>query len=42
MPGGILTIIDIHFYKPAPVYFNIVWVNPKQIKVEGDLFYKQE
>jgi hypothetical protein len=40
--GGILTIINIHFYKPAPVYFNIVWVNAKQIKVEGDLFYKQE
>jgi len=40
--GGILTIINIHFYKPAPVYFNIVWVNSKQIKVEGDLFYKQD
>jgi hypothetical protein len=39
--GGILTIINIHFYKPAPVYYNIVWVNSKQIKVDGDLFYKQ-
>ncbi len=40
--GGILTIMNIHFYKPAPVYYNIIWVNAKQIKVEGDLFYKQE
>jgi len=40
--GGILTIMNIHFYQPAPVYYNIVWVNAKQIKVEGDLFYKQD
>jgi hypothetical protein len=40
--GGILTIMNIHFYQPAPVYYNIVWVNSKQIKVEGDVFYKQD
>ena len=39
--GGILTIMNVHFYKPAPVYYNVVWVNSKTIKVFGDVFYKQ-
>jgi len=39
--GGILTIINVHAYKPAPVYFNVIWVDAKHIKVEGDLFSKQ-
>jgi len=39
--GGILTIINVHFYKPAPVRYNIVWVNSRTIKVFGDVFYKQ-
>lgn len=39
--GGILTIMNVHFYKPAPVYYNVVWVNSTTIKVFGDTFYKQ-
>lgn len=39
--GGILTIMNVHFYQPAPVYYSIVWVNSKTIKVTGDTFYKQ-
>ena len=39
--GGILTIMNIHFYKPAPVRYSIVWVDSKTIKVFGDVFYKQ-
>jgi hypothetical protein len=39
--GGILTIMNIHAYKTAPVYYSVVWVNAKTIKVNGDTFYKQ-
>jgi hypothetical protein len=40
--GGILTIMNIHqLVHPAPIYYNVVWVNAKQITVYGDVFYKQ-
>jgi hypothetical protein len=39
--GGILTIINVHFYQPAPVRYSIVWVNAKTIKLDGDVMYKQ-
>ena len=39
--GGILTIISSQTYRPAPVYFNVVWVNQSTITVEGDVFYRR-
>jgi hypothetical protein len=39
--GGILTIMSSQTYRPAPVYFNVVWVNQSTITVEGDVFYRQ-
>ena len=37
--GGILTIMSTMTYRPAPVYFNVVWINKSQISVQGDIFY---
>lgn len=39
--GGILTIMSSQTYRPAPVYFNVVWVNRSTISVEGDTFYRR-
>lgn len=39
--GGILTIISSQTRRPAPVYFNVLWVNQSTITVEGDVFYRQ-
>ena len=39
--GGILTIINVNAYQPAPVYFNIVWIDASTISVEGDTFHRQ-
>jgi hypothetical protein len=39
--GGILTIMSSQVYRPAPVYFNVVWVNQSTITVQGDVFYRQ-
>lgn len=39
--GGILTIMSSQTRKPAPVYFNVVWVNQSTISVEGDVFYRR-
>ena len=34
--------MNIHqLVHPAPIYYNVVWVNAKQITVYGDVFYKQ-
>lgn len=38
-PGGILTIMSTLTYKPAPVYFNVVWIDQKTINVSGDVFH---
>ncbi|HEY3800773.1 MAG TPA: hypothetical protein VGL58_20660 [Caulobacteraceae bacterium] len=38
--GGILTIMSSQLYKPAPVYFNVIWVNQNCITVDGDVFYR--
>ncbi len=40
--GGILTIMSTMTYRPAPVYFNVVWINKSQISVEGDIFYRRQ
>jgi hypothetical protein len=41
--GGILTIMNVHqLVRPAPIYYNVVWINSKQITVYGDVFYKQD
>jgi hypothetical protein len=39
--GGILTIISQQLYRPAPVYFNVVWVNQSTISIQGDVFYRR-
>lgn len=39
--GAILTIMNVRAYQTAPVYFSIVWVNAKTIKVNGEPFNKQ-
>jgi hypothetical protein len=39
--GGILTIMSSQTRKPAPVYFNVVWVNQSAITVQGDVFYRR-
>jgi hypothetical protein len=39
--GGILTVISSQLYQPAPVYFNVIWVNQNTIKVQGDVFYRK-
>ena len=39
--GGILTVMSSQTYRPAPVYFNVVWVNQSTITVEGDVFYRR-
>jgi hypothetical protein len=40
--GGILTVMSTLTYKPAPVYFNIVWIDQKTINVYGDIFHRVE
>jgi hypothetical protein len=40
--GGILTIINVNQYQPAPVYYNVIWVDEQTITVEGDVFHRQQ
>jgi hypothetical protein len=40
--GGILTIINVNAYQPAPVYFNINWIDGATISVFGDTFHRQQ
>ena len=40
--GGILTIMNVHNFRPAPIRYSVVWVNSRTIKVFGDVFYKQD
>jgi hypothetical protein len=39
--GGILTIMNTNQYQPAPVYFNIVWVDQNTIRVYGDVMHRR-
>jgi hypothetical protein len=39
--GGILTIMNVYNYKPAPIRYTIVWVNQNTITVWGDVFHKR-
>jgi hypothetical protein len=39
--GGILTVISQELRTPAPVYFNVVWVNQTTITVNGDVLTKR-
>ena len=39
--GGILTIISGQLYKPAPIYFNVVWINQTTISVDDDIFTRR-
>lgn len=38
--GGILTVMSQQTYRPAPIYFNVVWINAT-ISVQGDVFHKR-
>jgi hypothetical protein len=40
--GGILTIMSSQTYKPAPIYYNVVWVNQTTITVDGDVFTRRQ
>jgi hypothetical protein len=40
--GGILTIMSNQLYRPAPVYFNVIWVNQQTITVNGDTFSRRQ
>ena len=41
--GGILTVINvINQYQPAPIYFNIIWIDQQTITVEGDVFHRRQ
>ena len=39
--GGILTIINVNAYQPAPVYFNVVWLDQSTISVSGSRFHRK-
>ncbi len=39
--GGILTVMSEQNYRPAPIYYNVVWINPLTISVQGDVFRKR-
>ena len=39
--GGILTIMNVYNYKPAPIRYSVVWVNQTTITVWGDVFHKK-
>ena len=38
--GGILTIVNVYNYQPAPIRYNIVWINQTTISVFGDVYHK--
>jgi hypothetical protein len=40
--GGILMIMSDQQFQPAPVRFNVIWVNNTTISVNGDPFYLQQ
>ena len=40
--GGILTIINVNQYQPAPIYYNVIWVDEQTITVEGDVFHRRQ
>jgi hypothetical protein len=39
--GGILTVVYSTVMGPAKMYFNIIWVDAKTLKMEGDVFHRQ-
>ena len=39
--GGILTIMNQGNYIPAPIYYNIIWVDQQTITVYGDVMHKR-
>jgi hypothetical protein len=38
--GGILTIMNVYNYKPAPIRYSVVWIDQQTITVDGDVFHK--
>ncbi|MDE2016494.1 MAG: hypothetical protein KGI57_02180 [Hyphomicrobiales bacterium] len=39
--GGVLTIMNVNQYKPAPIYESVVWVDRDTITVWGDVFKRR-
>jgi len=39
--GGILTMMNQTTYQAAPIYFNVIWIDQRTIRVEGDIFHRQ-
>lgn len=39
--GGILTIMHNNGYKPAPVYYNVVWINRRTISIYGEVYHRR-
>jgi hypothetical protein len=39
--GGILTIMNANQYQPAPIYYNVIWVDDQTISVFGDVFHRR-
>jgi|KBSMisStaDraftv2_1062788.scaffolds.fasta_scaffold2610661_1 hypothetical protein len=39
--GGILTIMNTNNYIPAPIYYNVIWMDRQTISVFGDVFRKR-
>src|SRR3954468_23665777 len=40
--GGILTVMSTMTYQPAPVYFNITYIDQGTISVEGDVMTRRQ
>ncbi|WP_202326543.1 hypothetical protein [Mesorhizobium sp. 113-3-9] len=40
--GGILTIMNVNAYQPAPVYFSIVWIDESAFSISGDVFHRRQ
>lgn len=40
--GGILTIMNIYNYQPAPIRFSIIWRSHAIITVDGDVYRKTD
>ena len=39
--GGILTMMNRTTYKPAPIYYNIIWLDQQTISCDGDVMYRR-
>ncbi len=40
--GGILTMMNQTTYYPAPIYYNVVWIDQQTISIDGDVFHRRQ